>query len=202
MNTKPFPLLRWTLYCLAGWIVGIGLLIAISGLLEMLHWSGKSGQGAIGVGMGMGVGVMQWLIIRKYVPNALTWVWCLLAGIGIPFLVYDYLSTWIPYSADIMVAVSALVGAVITSLLQYYFVLKPVSSRAKLWIPYSTVGWVSYNLLFGVYMVLDVIHMRNVVGIILAFTLVLGGGPLMGYITGSGLKKIFSSSGQDAAAVS
>ncbi|MBL7846844.1 MAG: hypothetical protein JNL40_05200 [Cyclobacteriaceae bacterium] len=187
---------------MAGWIIGIGLLIAISGLFDLLHISGKSGQGAIGLGMGMGVGIMQWLIIRKYVNNGLTWVWCLLGGLGIPFLVYDYLSTWIPYSADVMVAVSALVGAVITSLLQYYFVLKPVSSRAKLWIPYSTVGWVSYNLLFGVSMALDVIHMRNVVGIILAFTLVLGGGPLMGYITGAGLKKVFSSPGQDAAAVS
>lgn len=179
--------------------MGIGLLIAVSGLLEILHFAGKSGQGAIGLGMGMGVGIMQWLIIRKYVSNGLTWIWCLLGGLGIPFLVYDYLSTWIPYSADIMVAVVAAIGAVITSLLQYYFVLKPVTCRANLWIPYSTVGWVSYNLLFGVYMMFDVIHMRNILGIILAFTLVFGGGPLMGYITGLGLKTIMSSAGEEPA---
>lgn len=202
MNTTPFPLLRWTLYCLAGWIIGIGLLIAISGLFDLLHISGKSGQEAIGLGMAMGVGVMQWLIIRKYVSNGLTWVWCLLGGLGIPFLVYDYLSTWIPYSADSMVVVVAIIGAIITAFLQYYFVLKPVSPRAKLWIPYCIVGWVSYNLLFGVYMVFDVIHMRNVLGIILAFTLVLGGGPLMGYITGIGLKKILLSQGEEPARVS
>jgi hypothetical protein len=45
----------------------------------------------LGIGMGIGLGFMQWLILRKWIADALNWIWFLVLGLTIPFLLFELL---------------------------------------------------------------------------------------------------------------
>lgn len=194
MNQKPqkqLTLSRWIWLTVVGWFIGVTLVIGFGILAETILQGkgGLEGQALVGVGMGTGVGLMQWILLRKYLRKALSWLWCSILGFTLAYVASDIVASFITigFDAGTILPVATLLGAVISGWLQFVFVLKRSVANSKGWILYNAIAWLLAHLLtMGMFLIKIPTQSGalEVLVVILAFVFILIGGPLLGFITG------------------
>jgi|GEM_PF-1253626 len=189
MLTQPsFSVLRWTVFTSIGFIAGVALLVFLSALLEPLKLDDYS---IIGFSLALTVGLMQWLLLRKHLKNALNWVWLYIAGVVIPLLLLAELLKLINFKSEFIFLPMILVGALFTGYLQYRFLLKGNFNNAKRWTFYSFLGWaaavvITLTMLIPLLLGLPIngiFKILNLIALILS-------GPAIGIITGVGMASV------------
>ena len=182
-----FSVNRWTKATLWGWVIGIALILIISSFLDSIRI--EHTQFYLGIGMGTGVGLVQWFLLRKFIPVSINWLLFSIIGMAIPFIIFDLIpnetiTQKLPFSIPI--------GALLVGFLQYT-ILKKHSLKAILWIIGSLLGWV-----LGVLTVFTIDYTNNLKSVItsnlalaaLNLLLMLAGGIVLGIISGNTMKKI------------
>lgn len=185
MAQSSFNLGKWVLYTGIGWFLGFLLLLLLADILESVH---LDFQFIVGLSMGFGVGMLQWLLLRKYYTISFNWVVFLIIGMTIPFVIFDIASRYINLSIETSILFIVASGTLFSSYLQTNYLLKPINANTKSWIGFSLIGWLSVTVLcMFSYPILIHYFTKNVVAIIniIIFT---SAGPLLGYITGKGIK--------------
>ncbi len=183
---------QWVVFSSLGWIVGVIAVILISGPFETVGL----GKTAVGLGMTGGVSAVQWIALRNRFVHAARWMPASLFGMGIPFLIIDLFRDSLPLAGDEqhMIAATA-VGALLTATLQYQWVLR---ERVPLfaWLGVNLVGWLLALALPFVFSVsrINAWQLPGPVKILISFVTVLGGGLIIGWLTGTVLMKSLSNS--------
>ena len=194
MIQTSFTIRKWVIHTGIGWFLGVILILILSGFLESMHLDGQS---ILGFGMGIGVGLAQWLLLKKYFSISINWVILLTIGLTSPFVAFDIASRYFILKPETFIPEIIASGTIFSSYLQYRFLLKPINPDTKSWILYSLFGWMAAAMLcMFSYPFLMHYLTRNVVAIIniILFT---AAGPLLGFITGSGLRGIINEERQD-----
>jgi len=193
-NSQIFSLKKWILLTWSGWFVGVALVLGLSAVLEMLQ-AGKllGDQSAVGIGMGFGVGLMQWIMLKNHLKSSQGWIWSSLIGFAIGYIAVDKYCSSLSLKPESYLPFATALGALITGLLQYFFILKKVSNSAMSWIWVSFFAWVVAHLMVQGLFLIDhkslETYMPRILGIFITIFCILSGGPLLGYVTG---KKIIS----------
>jgi hypothetical protein len=101
-----------------------------------------------GVVVGFPVGALQWLVLRRVVPNAGYWILVTGFAFGLAWLVTIVLGFYVMGGALLIVA--GAVGAALIGCAQAVL-LRRWSRRARVWVPVSIAGWTAAAavLLFG-----------------------------------------------------
>ena len=183
---------RWTKFTFLGWFVGIFLLIGLSALLDSIGI--EKFQFYVGVGLGAGVGFFQWRVLKKSMGTNPQWFWSSVLGMGIPFLIFDLVSQFSGHSlGDYNLPLSTCSGAILISLLQFR-ILKKYSQQANRWFFGSMAGWIlAAATVLSIDYIKMIIH-NNWVGFFINLTLILGGGVVLGFVTGKFLITILKNS--------
>jgi hypothetical protein len=182
---------RWIWLTTAGWFIGILLIVGLAMLGEIiLHAKEESGgQAAVGIGMGTGVGLMQWVVLRRYLESVQKWLWFSIFGFTLSYVSFDLMATNIDLAikAEVALPIATTLGALISSWLQYKFILRNITSKASNWIAYNTIAWLLAHLIISG---LILINMKAIFGIpkvinaVVALFFLTVGGPILGFITG------------------
>ncbi len=133
----PLPPRRWIAHTLAGWMLGVPLLLGLSILFEAVGIDHANAP--VGLGMGAAIGLLQARALRTAGVRAQAWWVATLAGVALPFLVAD-LARRLGHPLPYLVYPFAAVGGLLASLLQLraWPALRP---RAGGWVVASTLGW-------------------------------------------------------------
>ncbi|GHN01632.1 hypothetical protein WSM22_31210 [Cytophagales bacterium WSM2-2] len=182
-----FSKTRWTAVTFAGWFLGVILILLLSGLLDAAGIEHM--QFYLGLGMGAGVGFAQWLYLRKKSTIGKNWIWSSALGMGIPFVVMDFL---FPDIGSYKLFFSVMLGALSTAVWQFS-ILRGHFSNVKLWVIFCFCGW-----FIGVATVFSVDYTNNLKShissnLLLALInliLILAGGVLLGIVTGIGMSRL------------
>ena len=182
---------RWIWLTTAGWFIGILLIVGLAMLGEIiLHAKEESGgQAAVGISMGTGVGLMQWVVLRRYLESVQKWLWFSIFGFTLSYVSFDLMATNIDLAikAEVALPIATTLGALISSWLQYKFILRNITSKASNWIAYNTIAWLLAHLIISG---LILINMKAIFGIpkvinaVVALFFLTVGGPILGFITG------------------
>lgn len=188
MEQRTFSLFQWTKATFLGWFVGIILIVALSSALDSVGV--EKLQFFLGVGLGAGVGFFQWRVLKKILGMRVTWLWTSLLGVGVPFLFFDFVSL---YSAQPLgsyyLPLSVCTSAVFIGVLQY-FILRKFLPKAHFWIIGSIAGWIlAAATVLSIDYIKLIIH-HNLALFVINLTMILGGGAVLGFITGSFLEKV------------
>ena len=172
----------WLLASFAGWLLGLGLVLAGALLGDLLGSGGA--RFILGVGMGTGVGYMQGRIVKQLYDEAGPWLWASFVGIGAPFFITDLLAaawTSLPYALPLSVAT----GGLLTGYLQRR-ILAPHTPAANWWVAASFAGW---SLAAGMAAVSGMLTgvLPGAWGTIFNLGLILLGGVVLGAVTGGAL---------------
>ncbi len=186
MSNSSFTQSKWILYTGIGWFFGVLLVLLLAGLLESIHLDCQS---LIGVAMGFGVGTIQWLLLKKQFAISFMWVIFLIIGLTTPFVIFDVASKYMYLPVESSMPVIVASGALLSSYLQYRFLLSSLNSTAKSWIGYSLAGWLvaSSLCMFTGY----TIHMHSITRntiVVINILLFIAAGPILGIITGKGIQ--------------
>ncbi|MBL7847034.1 MAG: hypothetical protein JNL40_06165 [Cyclobacteriaceae bacterium] len=203
MNAKPLTLLSWILHTSLGWIVGIVLFEYLTRLGHNLNLQMHDGQSLVGLSMGAGVGLTQWLLLRKHAKGAFKWFWSLFLGFSFPFVMVDLVSAMVglnpetvPLDVQILgLLCTTVIGSSVAGYFQYNALMKSTESSDN-WIMYHSMAWVACFLPMAIYLASQHFEANQAAGI---FILMLGG-PLLGFLTGMRMIKIFSATPEEAIA--
>lgn len=177
---------QWIKVTFWGWLLGVFLLIFLSSILEACGIENM--QFYIGISMGAGVGFTQWRLLKKYMAISIQWFYFSILGMGIPFLILDFLmDKGVVYKLPLSVAL----GGLAIGCLQYQL-LKKQTTNAINWIPFTTIGWTMAaftTLLINLTMQIKVTGYMNLVMALLNLLLILAGGLVLGRITAFAIRK-------------
>jgi len=133
--------IQWVRGTFVGWLLGLVIIIvaAIGGDLT------GNGDGdslfIIGIGMGVGVGYAQGRIVKRWLGTVRGWVWTSVFGIGVPFVVFDFVGAiWSGLPDVVQLQLEVVTSGLLVGVLQRR-VLRLHSSRANWWIPACVAGW-------------------------------------------------------------
>ena len=174
---KNIHLLLWwilvtTLGWAAGWAAGLAML-----------WKGTEDDTLIFAIVGAGVGMMQWLVLRRHIPQAGWWVLASAVGWGVGGQYLEGLDQWaLNDLGEGCILAFAIVGAGVG--MMQWLVLRRRTPQAGWWVLASAVGWgVGWagvgTATSGEESVIDIV--------IVALAMV---GPVAGAITGYGLVQL------------
>lgn len=186
-TVRPFTILRWTITCFWGWLLGVVLILLLSSVLDAVgieHF-----QFYVGTGMSAGLGFAQWLLLRKYKSIGLSWILISITGMTIPFLLMDFFAA---ESVSNKLSFGVIFGAALTGLIQYLY-LKKYAEKAKSWIWFSFLAWISALIATAAIeytMKWRPAGVSNLFLAIINLILILSGGILYGLISGIGMKKV------------
>lgn len=181
-HNKPTITLRsWILHTTYGWLIGIFLIIVLSGLFE---FSGITDmQFYLGVGMGTGIGLFQWFALHKHYHTSIQYVIYSILGLGIPYIIIDFFST---LSHEWNIILGFTIGGIFSSLLQTRCFPSSFLNAQK-WVVYSTISWIISLGMLQIsnytYALKEYIPNTLVLACWNLF-LMLAGGPILGYATG------------------
>ena len=182
---------RWIWLTTAGWFIGILLVVGFAMLGEIiLHAKDESGgQAAVGIGMGTGVGLMQWVVLRRYLESVQKWLWFSIIGFTLSYVSFDLIATNIDLAikAEVALPFATTLGALITSWLQYRFILRNITSKASNWIAYNTIAWLLAHLITSGLILINMkasFDIPKVINAVVALFFLTVGGPILGFITG------------------
>jgi len=189
-ESRPSLVSRWVRTTAWGWLLGLVLVVLLAVVWDAV---GGGAQFMVGLGMGAGVGYAQGRMIGAWIDSPRRWLWSSVAGMGVPFLLWDLSAAGdvpLPFSLP----AAALMGALLVGILQWRL-LRPRSNRAVWWVPACIVGW-------GVPTVGLRLNDLAVVPAPMAYLLSIGmmffGGIVLGLVTGKVLAWIFRPSAADA----
>jgi hypothetical protein len=128
---------NWMAATWLGWALGIVLTVAAAFGFEGLGAGGM--QTPVGVGMGAGVGLMQSRRLKGIVPQPRLWISASVAGLGIPFAVWDALK-WVGFESAYSLYAVVAVGGVLAGCGQA-FLLRGAGVSGWGWVAASGVGW-------------------------------------------------------------
>ncbi len=187
---KPFSVLHWTLLNLAGFVLGIILILLLAGIEEGLK---TDYQTPLGFSMGLCIPFMQWLLLRKHVEKSFNWVWISVIAMTSVFLLVDILTPIFKLNIEYLMYPSYIACCLLTGYLQVRYILSKVSIKAVLWNAYNLVGWLACVLLTSVVYLHNLKLWDRNTEVIVNMTAFILCGPALGYITGIGVKKILES---------
>jgi hypothetical protein len=182
---------RWIWLNTAGWFIGILLIVGLAMLGEIiLHAKDESGgQAAVGISMGTGVGLMQWVVLRRYLESVQNWLWFSIFGFTLSYVSFDLIATNIDLAikAEVALPIATTLGALISSWLQYKFILRNITSKASNWIAYNTIAWLLAHLITSGLILINmkaIFDIPKVINAVVALFFLTVGGPILGFITG------------------
>lgn len=180
--------IKWIKATALGWLLGITLVLLLAMAFEGVGIHNM--QFFIGIGMGTGVGLMQWRALRKTIPVNKSWIYAAVAGMSIPFLLFDLVQIFagIKLGAN-YILYSVSIAALLTGTFQY-LILKKFTAAANLWIPSNIIGWIAATLTFLSINYTKQVFSNNLVIFLVNIAVMLAGGFVFGFITWMFLKKI------------
>lgn len=179
---------KWVLFTFLGWLLGIVLILFLSGMFDSVGIEGL--QFYVGLGVSAGVGFMQWLVLRKTVGMSLNWLWYSLLGIATPFLVFDLISIFTPYSLkEYYIPISVIIGGIAIGALQAKLLKPYVNGSTTPWIWLSFGAWALAALAVLAIEYTKEVSSNNLVLFFLNLVLILIGGPIIGWLTKPFLQK-------------
>lgn len=177
----------WACLTAAGWALGIPLIAAMALVGEALGIGGV--QVLVGLGMGAGIGWTQGRVMRHLLRRFWPWFWSCVGGLGLTFLAVDLAKLvhrefpYYPYSCVVLGGL--LVGLWQAALLRPHF-HKAGWHKAGWWVAGSVLGW---SLAAGLVGIADALFrsrsIRGVAGLIVYLGSLVGGGLLLGLVTGA-----------------
>ncbi len=178
---------KWTLSTFLGWLLSVVFILILSGIFDGLGIEGY--QFYLGISVGMGVGLTQWLRLKKYSSIGIKWVWYTALGAGLPFLIFDLLKIYghINFGERYLLYSVSVAGLSVGAL--QHLLLKPYTTKAANWIPLSLIGWVCAALTVLALDYTKHVSSNPMIGLVLNLSLILGGGAVLGLITGSFITK-------------
>ena len=185
------PLKHWMLATFFGWLLGIFLLIGLSGLLDSVGIDNM--QFYIGLGMGAGVGFAQWRVLRVAIGMDKIWFLSSAIGIGLPFFAFDLIRLFTGHAlGSWYIPVSILLASTLCGLVQQGVLLR-MGFRARTWVFICISGWVLAALT-----VLSMDYLKHIcdnrwIMFSVNLFLILFGGVVLGWITGLVLTRIINS---------
>ena len=191
LSNSPLTIQGWIKATFPGWLLGVVFILILSSLLDSVGIEHM--QFYLGVGMGTGVGFTQWLFLKKSLKMDVRWFLYSILGMGLPFIIVDLLPEGM-IAHKIATGIS--MGALTTGVMQH-LLLKIQTRHAILWIPYSFIGWTMGVLtvfIIDYTMALKPILSNNLLLALINLLLILGGGLVLGFITGFFWKHIDTSS--------
>lgn len=183
-------LTRWVWLHSAGWLLGVVAVIMLSSMLDAVgieHW-----QFHIGLGMGLAVGVVQAFALRRLAVPALHWIASSVFALTVPFVLSHFL---LPSAAWYTLPICVLTGAALLSCMQE-MLLRRSGITGVAWCRRSLLGWTLAALFLLAINATMMIRPAPVWGLVLAVVnllLILAGGPVLGWITGQGMRNAFAS---------
>ena len=153
-------LLRWTLLSALGYALSFLLAFvagwATGGILALFGIVGVAGGFILafavgGVLIGCVVGIIQWLILRRYVPRAGWWILASAVGSGVSFACALALAGAMNESWALGGLIGGVVGGAAVGVIQW-LLLRYSLPRANLWVAASAVGWAVGMLIMGIAM--------------------------------------------------
>lgn len=188
LEKQNFILAKWVTSTFLGWLLGFILILVLSVILGAIGV--ENVQFFTGTGMGLGVGFMQWRVIRRISIDDKRWIWYSVIGLTIPYLIFDLINLLFSYSLGVyLLPVCTGLGGLTTGLLQFR-ILRASSLRARLWIIASFAGWILAALTVSSMDYIRFMEINNLIGFAINITLILGGGVVLGFITGMFLRNI------------
>lgn len=190
---KAFTIRRWTLLTLAGWIVGIALLLLIAGMAEAVK---MEGQWMVGLGISLGVGGIQCLGLRKHFDKSRAWIWTTVVGMTISWVAADTLRYFLHFRPDDQVLPATMVGACLVGWLQWRYVFRGANITALGWVWVTLAAWTLATLAvipLGFY---NRMQVPKWLVVPLAFITLFSGGVILGWITGIKMKHIINPKGE------
>ena len=191
LSNSPLTIQGWIKATFPGWLLGVVFILLLSSLLDSVGIEHM--QFYLGVGMGTGVGFTQWLFLKKSLKMDVRWFLYSILGMGLPFIIVDLLPEGM-IAHKIATGIS--MGALTTGVMQH-LLLKIHTRQAILLIPYSFIGWTMGVLtvfIIDYTMALKPILSNNLLLALINLLLILGGGLVLGFITGFFWKHIDTSS--------
>jgi hypothetical protein len=191
LSNSPLTIQGWIKATFPGWLLGVVFILILSSLLDSVGIEHM--QFYLGVGMGTGVGFTQWLFLKKSLKMDVRWFLYSILGMGLPFIIVDLLPEGM-IAHKIATGIS--MGALTTGALQH-LLLKNHIKNALQWIPFSFMGWTMGVLtVFTIdyTMALKPILSNNLLLALINLLLILGGGIVLGLISGFFWKYIDTSS--------
>lgn len=181
------PLKKWTLSTFLGWLLSVFFILILSGIFDALGVEGY--QFYLGISVGLGVGLTQWLRLKKYSNIGVKWVWYTALGAGVPFLIFDLLKLYghVNFGNRYLLYSVSVAGLSVGTL--QHLLLKPYTTKAINWIPLSLIGWVCAALTVLALDYTKLISSSPMIGLVLNLSLILGGGAVLGFITGGFIAK-------------
>lgn len=174
---------RWVRGTLVGWLLGL-LIIIVAGIGgDLIGMGDADSQVIIGLGMGAGVGYAQGRVVKRWLGAARNWVWTSAIGIGVPFVVFDFVGAiWSRLPDVVRLELEIAICGLVVGALQRR-VLSPHSSRANWWIPACVAGWTLATGTAASGSLIDSIFL----GKLLNLATILLGGAVLGLVTGGAL---------------
>jgi hypothetical protein len=186
---KSLSLGRWTKVTALGWFLGIILILLLASLFDVMGIEGV--QFVVGLGLGGGVGIIQHRALRKVLTRSTRWIWASTLGLGAPFLLFDLISNFVQPLDAWYLPLSISLGAVTISVFQFGL-LKKHTHQAIWWIPGCILGWVAAAMTVLSIDYIKLIMHNNWVLFGINLTLILGGGVVLGYVSGKFLVRILN----------
>jgi hypothetical protein len=201
-SATPIPLTRsrWIWFSFAGWFIGLVFMLAsidpVSKLKIEIFW--------IGASMSAGLGLMQWLAIRKLPHITINWLWFTIVGIGgvylffnVVYLFFNSLHVFDNLKTDNMVFIVPIAspfGGWLAGWLQHRYILAQISPTSKRWIWRSSLSWLACSIVIISYMEAAGVYgfHHYAIGKVMNTIIVLSGGPMIGWITGTTLVSILN----------
>lgn len=178
---EEFRMRRWVRMTWLGWMLGIVLTIVAALAGEAVGWS--ESQAVVGAGMGAGVGIMQGRVFAGFPLSRGAWAVASSAGLAAPFLVFDVLrgaGYEPPYSLYVSVAMGGFTAGFWQSNL-----LRSTVRRPWMWALGSLAGWsLAAASVAAADRLPKVLSLRGLSGAAIYLAVTLGGGLLLGLVTG------------------
>lgn len=131
--------------------------------------------------------LMQARLLVRYEISGKAWFWTSFVGMSIVYILYDVLGAKINMGPEEVLPLVTAVGSLLAGVLQYHYVLKPTSRKSGSWIIFNCLGWTVAHVLLNVVFLLNFHKQPGLpvfLVVIFALTSILGGGPILGFITG------------------
>ncbi len=186
---------RWLKATAFGWFLSIVLILLLSGLFEGAGIHNM--QFYTGVGIGLGVGYTQWRVLRRLCGVGMAWIWSAVAGLGLPFLLFDLLKMFANINlGDYYLLCSVCVGSLLTGMLQYR-VLRPYTSTPAIWILACILGWIASVVTVLAINYTRMLSNNNWFLFIANLMLILAGGVVLGTITAPFISRMLKTARSD-----
>lgn len=146
--------------------------------------------------------LMQWLALRKQPHVTVNWLWFSVVGIGSAYLFFNALYLFLHAlhvfdnlkgdSMIFIVPIASPFGGWLAGWLQHRYILAQISPTSKRWMGRSSLGWLITSGSVVLYLIVAGVFgfHQTAIGKAANTIMVLSGGPIMGWITGSTLVSI------------